>query len=235
MRRVMVMNSKGGSGKTTIATNLAAYYASRGHGTVLYDYDPQASSSTWLKARRQQSGVAHIEGHEAYHQSLGSVTRSWLLRVPAGTDRIVLDTPSGVRGQDMADLVKRVDTIIIPVQPSPVDIRAASDFIRDLLLIGKVRSYPVRVAVVANRVRKRTLGFRLLQRFLQSLNIPFVALLRDTQNYVQAAEYGLGIHELNTRTIEVDLKGWRPLLDWIEREPETERAQIVRRVAMPRA
>ncbi len=237
MRRVMVINSKGGSGKTTLATNLAAYYAQQGHGTMLYDYDPQGSSMSWLRARKRTENLPFIEGVEAYKTHMGSMTRSWLLRVPEGTERIVLDTPSGIKGADLEQLVKRVDTIVIPVQPSPVDIHAASNFIRDLLLIGKVRSYPVRVAVVASRVRKRTLGFKLLERFLASLNIPFIALLRDSQNYVRASEFGMGIHELHARTVHMDKKTWRPLLEWIEGEPEikkVEQERPVRRVALQR-
>jgi chromosome partitioning protein len=218
MRRILVINSKGGSGKTTIATNLAGYYASRGYVTALFDYDPQGSSIQWLSQR--PSDRNRIHGIPAFHKAGLGMTRAFQLRIPPDTERVILDAPAGVNGPQLADLVRRVDAIVVPVVPSPIDMHASSHFIRDLLLVGKVRAYQVQVGVVANRVRENTLGFQALQRFLHTLNIPFVTHLRDTQNYVKSAEVGLGIHELDAVLTQRDMDQWENLLEWLENKPE---------------
>ena len=123
-------------------------------------------------------------------------------------------------GAELAQLVQQADTIIIPVLPSPIDIHAATHFVRELLLTGKARSYNVRIGVVANRVRKNTVMYHALRQFLRSLNITFIASLRDTQNYAKAAQIGIGIHELNSNTTRHDVEQWRPLLRWLGTEPE---------------
>lgn len=216
MRRIIVLNSKGGCGKTTIATNLASYYASRDLTTALLDYDPQASSIRWLSARSDEYRAIH--GVEAYQRARGDVTRTWQLRVPQGTERVVIDAPAGIIGQTLVEYVSQVDVILIPVLPSPIDIHAASRFIQDLLLVGKVRTRDIRLGVVANRVKANTLIFQALERFLTSLRFPFVARLRDTQYYGRAAEQGIGIHDLEEPRVERDKEQWADLLDWLEGE-----------------
>jgi len=215
IRRVLVVNAKGGCGKTTIATNLASYYASRGMAVTLVDHDPQGSSTQWLTLRSDEQFP--IKGVAAYHTN-GSVTRSWQLRTPVNTDRMILDAPAGVHGMTLIELVREADTIIIPVLPSPIDIHAASHFIKDLLLVAKVRARSIRLGVVANRVRSKTKVYQSLQRFLNSLQIPFVAYLRDTQNYVQSSESGLGVHEWSGHNIRQDRRQWEKLVRWIEEE-----------------
>jgi len=217
MRRIIVLNSKGGCGKTTIATNLASYYAARGLATTLLDHDPQGSSIRWLDSRSDEYGPIH--GVEAYQRARGDVTRSWQLRVPPETERVVIDAPAGIAGQALVEYVTQVDVILIPVLPSPIDIHAASRFIQDLLLVGKVRTRDIRLGVVANRVKENTLVFQALERFLNSLRLPFVARLRDTQYYVRAAERGVGIHDLEDSRVERDKEQWSGLIDWLE--PET--------------
>ena len=128
---------------------------------------------------------------------------------------MIYDAPAGVSGKDLTALVKRAETIIIPVLPSPIDIRAASHFIRDLLLVGKVSRNQTKIAVVANRVRENTLVYHKLEKFLSSLKIPFIATLRDTQNYIRAEERGLGIFELAPSLVEQDVAQWEPLLKWL--------------------
>ncbi len=214
MRRIIVLNSKGGCGKTTIATNLASYYAASGLVTALLDYDPQGSSIRWLGTRSDDYEPIH--GVEAYQRSRGDVTRSWQLRVPPDTERVVIDAPAGIGGQDLVDYVSQVDVILLPVLPSPIDIHAASRFIQDLLLVGKVRSRDIRLGVIANRVKENTLVFQALERFLTSLRLPFVARLRDTQYYVRAAEQGVGIHDLEESRVERDKEQWAGLIDWLE-------------------
>ncbi|MFO7592710.1 MAG: ParA family protein [Pseudomonadota bacterium] len=223
IRRVLVVNAKGGCGKTTIATNLASYYASRKQATALLDYDPQGSSMQWLALRDED--YFSIHGVAAFRKPTTGTTRSWQLRLPAETERLILDAPAGIHGMPLIDLVRESDTIIVPVLPSPIDIHAASHFIRDLLLVAKVRARSIRVGVVANRVRKKTRVYQSLQRFLNTLNIPFVTFLRDTQNYVLSSEEGLGIHEWQGYKINQDRQQWEKLIRWIEAEDDPSSAQ----------
>lgn len=214
VRQILVINAKGGCGKTTIATNLASYYARQGRGTVLIDHDPQGSSMQWLSLR---SGEARpIHGVAAHRPLVSGVTRSFLLRIPDGAERVVLDAPAGVQGHQLIELMREIDAILIPVLPSPIDIHAASRFIQDLLLVAKVRERNIRIGVVANRVRENTKVYQSLEKFLNALDIPFVARLRDTQNYVRAAEAGLGIHDLKRAGTSQDQRQWEALIRWLE-------------------
>ncbi|MBT6276606.1 MAG: ParA family protein [Chromatiales bacterium] len=213
MHRVMLLNSKGGCGKTTIATNLAGYFASQQLNTVLIDHDGQGSSTRWLRVRAPQAYPIH--GIEAYQDS-GTVTRSFLMRLPEGTDRVVIDTPANVQGQQLTDLVNRTDSIVVPVLASQIDIDAVSTFIENLSRTPRVRNGDVRVAVVANRSRENTVIFMDLERFLMNTPFSFVARLRDTQAYIRAAETGLSIHELRTGRARKDTDQWASLVAWVE-------------------
>jgi len=213
MHRILILNAKGGCGKTTIATNLAAYYAAQRQATALLDYDPQGSSMRWLSLRDSERPA--IYGIAAF-QKRNDMTRTFQMRLPPQTDRLIIDAPAGVAGLQLADYVRRVDTILVPVLPSPIDIHAAAHFIQDLLLVGKARAAGVKIAVVANRVRANTRVFADLQRFLSTLNLPFIATLRDSQNHIRAAEQGLGIHELEPSRAAPDRERWTPLLDWLD-------------------
>ena len=213
MQRILVLNAKGGCGKSTIATNLAAYYASQGRVTALLDYDPQGSSMRWLSLRDLERPAIH--GIAAF-QKRRDVTRAFQMRLPMEAERVIIDAPAGITGLQLADYVRRVDTILIPVLPSPIDIHAAAHFIQDLLLVGKARAQGVRLAVVANRVRENTRIFKDLERFLSSLKLPLVATLRDSQNHIRAAEQGLGIHELEGNRLKPDHERWAPLTAWLE-------------------
>ncbi len=213
--RIMVANAKGGCGKTTMATNLASYFSRLGEVTALIDYDPQGSSMDWLQARDQHlpkiSGVAAFQRHAP-----SASTRTWSLRVPSDTSRVILDTPAGLAGNELSDLIQQADLIVIPVIPSAIDIRAATGFIRDVLLSRAYRINPKPIAVVANRVRKNTLIYAKLERFLNSLQIPFIAALRDTQFYVRASEHGLGLIDFDQQDSK-DEKEWQPLLQWMSK------------------
>lgn len=211
--RIAVLNAKGGCGKTTLATNLAAYYASHGYRTALLDTDPQASSLHWLQNRSgTQALITAINGTD---RSL-RVTRSFQMRAPPGTERLIVDTPAALDGSRLQDLTRSADVILIPVLPSDIDIHAVSRCIGELLLAGRIQQRSERIAVIANRVKKNTLVYAKLERFLNSLDIPFVATLRDTQNYVHAAASGIGIHELDTRSAHQDTRDWEPLTQWLE-------------------
>lgn len=214
MQRIVVINSKGGCGKTTISTNLASFYASKGLKTALFDYDPQSSSMRWLRCRNEE--MPGIYGIEAHQGAAKGVTMSWHLRLPPETERLIIDTPPGLKGSDLIEQIKGADSIIIPVLPSPIDMYASADFIRDLMIEAKVRQQETRLAIVANRAKKNTKSFEALERFLNALNIPVIAKLRDSQNYVRAQEEGIGIHELKKHPIYVDKMHWLGVYEWLE-------------------
>ena len=205
MRSILVLNAKGGCGKSTIATNLASYFAWEEEKSVaLVDFDPQASSMEWLEARGEE--WPEIRGYAAYS---GSV------RIPTSVDVVIYDAPARVSAAEMTSLVRRAETVIIPVLPSPIDIRAAAHFIRDLLTVGKISRQQTKIAIVANRVRENTLIYQTLQSFVKSLKIPFVTTLRDTQNYIHAEERGIGIFEMAPSKVWQDLEQWEPLIKWL--------------------
>src|ERR1700674_3666953 len=213
MQRILVLNPKGGSGKTTIATNLASYFASQGDRPVLQDNDTQASSSRWLKKRKPDQPFIH--GVAAFDRN-SRMTRAWQMRIPSDSVHVIVDTPAAVPAQDMPDMTKNADAIIVPVLPSDIDIHACSKCIADLLLIAKVRRDEYRIGVVANRVKRNTVIYQSLMRFLETLRITVIATLRDSQNYVRAAEYGLGVHEMKRYVVEQDLEDWQPMLAWLK-------------------
>jgi chromosome partitioning protein len=211
-QKIVVLNPKGGSGKTTIATNLAAYFASRGLKPALLDMDAQGSSSRWLSKRPRD--LAPVHGIAGYERNL-RVTRSFAMRVPTDCERLIVDTPAAFAPQDLPDLTRDAAAIIVPVLPSDIDIHAATKCIGDLLLIAKVKREQRRLAVVANRVKRHTIMYRSLMRFLESLDIPVVTTLRDSQNYVRASEAGIGLFDMKPRLVREDTDQWQPLVGWI--------------------
>jgi chromosome partitioning protein len=144
------------------------------------------------------------------------MTRAWQMRIPSDAMHIVVDTPAAVPAQEMPEMTRGADAIIVPVLPSDIDIHACSKCIADLLLIAKVRRDENRIGVVANRVRRNTVIYQSLMRFLETLRIPVIATLRDSQNYVRAAEQGLGLHEMKRQAAEQDLADWQPMLAWLK-------------------
>jgi len=213
MQRIVVLNPKGGSGKTTIAINLASHFALHGERPVLMDYDPQGSSSHWIDKR--QKIQAHIHLIRAFERD-PRVTRTFQLRIPEGTGRVIVDTPAAVEAQEMPELTRTADKILVPVLPSDIDIHACSRCVQNLLLVAKVHRNDNRLGIIANRVRVNTVIYGSLSRFLGTLGIPIVATLRDSQNYIRAAELGLGLEEMKPYTVAGDLAAWQPLLDWLE-------------------
>ncbi len=214
VQRILITNAKGGCGKSTVATNLASLYAAQGIGAALFDHDSQRSSMRWLSRRPDDKPSIH--GVDASATSCLNVTRTWLLRVPENVQRIVIDTPAGLKGDELVRQTRDIDCIIIPVLPSPIDIQATADFIRDLLLLCKVRERHIRLAIIANRTRTNTLSFKALEKFLATLKIPVIARLRDTQQYTRAVEQGCGVHELKSSSARLDHAHWNQLLAWLE-------------------
>lgn len=205
MRRILVLNPKGGCGKSTLATNLASYYAEQGRQVHLIDFDVQGSSMDWLDAR--PDSARPIQGGLADEKTF---------LIPHGNGVMVMDAPAGIHGKRLKQYVKRAQSLLIPVLPSPMDMRATAKFIEDLLVVGRVSREKTRIAVVANRVRETTRIYHSLERFLQHLDIPFLCTLRDTQNYIRAAEQGIGIFEMPSYEVQHDIEQWQPLLEWLE-------------------
>jgi len=214
MQTVLVINSKGGSGKTTIASNLASLFAASHLKTALMDYDPQGSSLHW-NSIRQQSNFPSIHPVDASHLKLG-VTRTFQLHIPSDIERVVIDAPAGMCRKMLPEMVARADVIVVPVGPSPIDIHASSAFIYELkLILNACRGSDTTLGVVANRVRRDNQLYQPLQNFLNELDIPFVATLTDTGNYISAVEQGMGIHELSPQSVKLELSQWLPLVKWL--------------------
>jgi len=214
MQRVTVLNAKGGCGKTTVATGLAAYLRQRGHVTALMDYDSQSSSLGWLS--RRPDGAPPIYGVPATRPAGAGVTRSWRMRLPPDVERVVIDTPAAMDLLQLQELVASSDVLLLPILPSPMDIHAASRFIGDLLLRGQTRRHGCHIGVVANRVRANTVTFRSLRAFLDTLDIPFVATLRDSRGYLRACEAGLGLCEMGRLYTPGEQTEWERLARWLE-------------------
>lgn len=229
MRRIIVLNTKGGCGKTTIATNLAACYAARGFSTTLLDYDPQGSSMAWLRAR--PSDAPKITGVASYESSRPPLSGAWQLKVPRETQRVVVDTQGGIRASDLVGRITCNDSLLIPIQASAMDIRASADFIRDLMITARVRCDNGRVGIIANRTRPNSASLDMLHRFLETLKIPVVATLPDAGAYLDAADQGLGVYELPVnRKQKEHWLAWRDLCRWLEpegiEEPEPAAAPV---------
>lgn len=205
MRHIMVLNSKGGCGKSTLATNIASYFATEGASVALADYDPQRSSLDWLERRPENrpaiAGVASFDGG--------------LRRVPRTADIVVIDAPARSHGKELIDLVKHAETIVMPVLASSIDMQATTTFLKELQAVPKVERREAKVAVVANRVRDNTLIFDDLDEYLTKARVPYVAALREAQNYVRAYTRGLGIFELPEYLGWPDWDEWRPLTAWL--------------------
>ena len=206
MRHILVMNPKGGCGKSTIATNLASWYATQGLQVALADFDPQRSSIDWVGLR--PADAPPITGVPAYDDGLRTV--------PRNADVVVIDAPARTHGRELTELVRRAETVLVPVLPSAIDMRAAAGFITELLEVGKVARRQARIAVVANRIKENTLSFDELDAYLRKLKVPYVATLRDAQNYVRAYGRGLGVFELPQYLAWPDWEHWRPLTDWLD-------------------
>jgi chromosome partitioning protein len=206
MRTIMVMNAKGGCGKTTLATNVATWFADDGARVAIADLDPQRSSLDWLDARRDYTGIPEIHGVDGTGEAL---------RPPKGMDFLIYDVPAATHGRTVADLLRRVETILLPVLPSPIDMRAARRFLEELLASGRVSKGRTKIGIVANRVREQTLIYQRLEEFLGHLDLPVVSHLRESQNYIRAAERGLGIFELAPSLVYQDVVLWDPVIDWL--------------------
>src|SRR5438067_4311857 len=209
----LVINPKGGSGKTTVATNLASYFAANQVATALMDYDPQGSSLNWL--RQRPLDLARIHGANAAPAKPGRLG-SLDMRVPEETRQLVIDAPAGASGLLLQEVLSRTNCILIPVAPSSVESHATANFIRDLLLAGRIRANNIRLAVIANRVRKSMPVYQPLERFLNSLNLPLVARLGDSDVFLSAAESGIGVFDMEFVASATERQQFMPIAEWVD-------------------
>ena len=218
LHRIVVLNPKGGSGKTTVAFSLAGYLASTGREIALIDMDRQGSSIRWLQNR--PSDLPHIHGISINDTGLDA-SQDRCIVVPKDIDYCIVDAPAGLVGNELIDFTCGAHAILVPVLPSDLDIHAASRLISDLLLVAQVSRRNGRLGVVANRVKERTIAYRQLQRFLDRLSISVIGVLRDSQNYTRAASSGLCIHEMQPSRVNKDIAQWAAVIHWLERRLAT--------------
>jgi len=206
MRHIMVMNAKGGCGKSTLATNIASYFATEGASVALVDFDPQRSSLDWLDRRPEdRPPIVGVAGYE-----------DGLRHAPRNADFLIIDAPARSHGKELTDLVRHAETILVPVLPSTIDMQATTTFLEELRGVAKVAKKQARIATVANRVRDNTLIFDDLDEYLEKTRVPYVAALREAQNYVRAYTRGLGIFELPEYLAWPDWDEWDPLTEWLK-------------------
>ncbi len=231
MQTILVINSKGGSGKTTLTTNLASYFVNKGHKTAILDYDPQGSSLQWLKVRPPHQPAIH--GANAAPSKKRTHLRSIAMAIPPDTEYLIIDAPAGVEGILLQEMVRKSNFILIPVAPSAIDIHASADFIKQLLLVGGIRSSNVKTGIVANKVRNTMPVYEPMERFLNTLKLPFLTKLSDADNYIFAAEQGLGVYEMDEHDISKERDELKPIIDWLTgneqqpAKPDTDKRNVV--------
>ncbi len=202
MRTVLIANPKGGSGKTTVATNLAGYFATRGRRVLLSDLDRQQSAMEWLRRRPYRLPLIRPSDEKKGRQDKSA---EWL----------IVDSPAGLRGDKMTEAIKAADWVIVPVQPSAFDIGATRDFLEALREEKAIRKQKTFVALAGIRVDARTRTAANLQAFMESTGLPILTYLREAQVYRLAAEQGASLFDIRPSLVARDLQQWSPLLHWL--------------------
>jgi len=206
MRAILIANPKGGCGKTTLAVNLAGYLARSGRRTMVWDLDRQRSAFEWLALRGPElPPVARLGDHGEDDPKL-----------PGGDSWLVLDSPAGLHGKNLAHAIKPAHKILVPLQPSLFDMAATQDFLSVLVEEKAVRKHKAFIGIVGMRVDARTRPAAALESFLSQFDLPVITFLRDTVNYANAALNGKSIFDLPPSLIERDVEQWQPLIDWVE-------------------
>jgi len=203
-RTILIINSKGGSGKTTIATNIASYFSNEGKSVALIDLDPQQSSADWVKTRSSAKKPIGIYNALNY----GKIKRN--------TDVKDFDAPAGIAGKDLTKVLTLAQSVIVPVLPSPIDMKAASKFIEALKKHPRIVNKKAKIALVANKGRDFTNIYWELDDFLSKQKIPFLTMIRDSQNYIKAASRGVGIFEMGPAMTDIDRELWEPVIKWLK-------------------
>jgi chromosome partitioning protein len=212
LNKIVILNPKGGCGKTTLATNLASYFALRGPTPTLIDCDPKGYIERWLE--RRPPGSRKIKGI-ASDEFVMHGNRNWPFRTPKEAGAVIIDTPAAFGRREISDLTYDADCILVPILPSTFDVHVTTNFIAELLLLT---DFDLPVAVVANRTRQNTKSLEMLMRILAHLETPTIAVLRDSQNYVHAAAHGLGIVEMPHFRVRQDLEQMELIIDWLDHQ-----------------
>jgi chromosome partitioning protein len=207
MKAILVANPKGGSGKTTLATNLAGSLATRAQTVYLSDLDRQQSSLTWLATRPHDRAIVHKLGAKTETGSTGQ-----------NASVLIFDSAAGLHGKNLDHALKVANKIIVPVQPSVFDMAATSAFLQTLLEKKPIRKKRAFIGIVGMRVNPRTRAAATLEAFLAQFELPVLTYLRDTQIYVNAAFNGLTVFDLPEYLCARDLEQWQPILEWIDQE-----------------
>ena len=202
---VVVANPKGGVGKSTLSTNIAGYFASKGHAVMLGDADRQHSSRLWLSLR--PAAARPITSWD--------IGDDQIAKPPKGTTHVVLDTPAGLHGKHLKEILKMADHIVVPLQPSVFDIFATRAFLDELA--QSKHTLKAKIGIVGMRVDARTISADKLHEFVDSLQLPVLGYLRDTQNYVHAAARGLSLFDVSKSRVERDLEQWQPICQWLDK------------------
>jgi len=208
MKVVVIANPKGGAGKSTLSTNIAGYFASQGHRVMLGDADTQQSSRLWLQQRPET--LPRIATWE-YEADLVLTAKP-----PQGTTHVVIDTPGGIHGWRLKEVIQRADKVIVPVMPSLFDMHATQDFL--LQLVSLTQGLPTDVRVIGNRVDARTISAANLHKFVESLDVQVLSYLRDTQYYLHMAAHGLSLFDITPSKVQKDLEQWQPICEWLNQD-----------------
>jgi len=214
MRTIMVLNTKGGTGKTTLVTNIAGYYASQEMSTVVKDYDSQGSAIDWIEQR--DGSLSRIHSLAAFKSTPQFATRAWQNRLPKLTERVVIDTPAKIDLERFINTMRSVDKIVIPVSSSAIEIRVTVKFVHKLRKLLKSYAVKAEIGLVAIRVDINTTNYHAMQATFNELDIEFIASLSYGDNYLKSAESGVGILEMESSQLAKDKFEWAPLINWLE-------------------
>jgi chromosome partitioning protein len=212
LNKIVILNPKGGCGKTTLATNLASYFALRGPTPTLIDCDPKGFTERWLERRPPDSPKINGIASRDY---VTHGNRSWPFRTPKESGAVIVDTPAGLGPREFAELSRFANCILVPVLPSAFDVQVTTNFIAEFLLLT---DFELPIGVVANRTRQNTKSLAMLMRILANLETPTIAVLRDSQNFVHAAAQGLGVHEMPHFKVQREVEQMDLIIDWLDEQ-----------------